>query len=161
MEEVLVDCVYLLQKFEGKGGWTYAEIPEIKPDHNSPFGWVKVRGNIDDFTFKNYRLQPMGNGKLFLPVKAEIRKKIGKNAGDRVRITLYKDETPLDTPEELVTCLKNDPDVYTQFLRLSEGKQKALIEWIYSAKSDETKVNRIVSTMEQLQQELLSKNLKK
>lgn len=29
MEKPLVDKDYLLQKFEGKGGWTYAEIPEI------------------------------------------------------------------------------------------------------------------------------------
>jgi hypothetical protein len=41
-----------------------------------------VRGTIDDFEIRKYHLMPMGNGKFFLPVKAEIRKKIKKEAGD-------------------------------------------------------------------------------
>lgn len=31
-EESLVDKEYLLEKFPGKGGWTYALIPEILQD---------------------------------------------------------------------------------------------------------------------------------
>ena len=69
-EKPLVSRNYLLEKYPGKGGWTYAAIPEILQDKKSPFGWVKVRGWIDDFEIKNYKLMPMGNGKLFLPVKA-------------------------------------------------------------------------------------------
>ena len=75
---LLVDKEYLLEKFQGKGGWTFARIPEIAQNKNSPFGWVKVRGTIDNFEIKNYNLQPMGKGSLFLPVKAEIREKIRK-----------------------------------------------------------------------------------
>lgn len=74
----LVDKEYLLEKFQGKGGWTFAKIPEITQNKNTPFGWVRVRGTIDHFEIKNYKLQPMGNGNLFLPVKAEIRKKLNK-----------------------------------------------------------------------------------
>ena len=77
-EKPLVDREYLLEKFPGKGGWTYAQIPEILQNKQSAFGWVRVRGTIDNFEIKNYNLMPMGNGKLFLPVKAEIRKKIKK-----------------------------------------------------------------------------------
>ena len=78
-EKPLVDQDYLLQKMEGKGGWTYAAIPEIVQDKHAYFGWIKVRGTIDDYEIANYHLMPMGNGQLFLSVKAEIRKKIGKN----------------------------------------------------------------------------------
>lgn len=31
----LVHKTYMLQKFSGKGGWTYAEIPEVKPDKHA------------------------------------------------------------------------------------------------------------------------------
>ncbi|MEY3398621.1 MAG: hypothetical protein RL220_1215, partial [Bacteroidota bacterium] len=78
----LVDKAYRLEKFPGKGGWTYARIPEILQDKHSPFGWVRVKGSIDDVEFSSYHLMPMGNGQLFLPVKADIRKKIGKKEGD-------------------------------------------------------------------------------
>ncbi len=74
-QKPLVDKEYLLQKYPGKGGWTYAAIPEVLQDKHAWFGWVRVKGFIDHHELKNYRLMPMGNGSLFLPVKAEIRKK--------------------------------------------------------------------------------------
>ena len=79
----LTDKIYLLEKFSGKGGWTFVRLPEIPPGQNTPFGWVKVHGTIDRYEIKNYNLQPMGNGRLFLPVKAEIRKK-NKKTGRRL-----------------------------------------------------------------------------
>jgi hypothetical protein len=74
----LVDKLFKLERFPGKGGWTYARIPQILPSTDQPFGWVKVRGSIDGYEIDKYHLMPMGNGKLFLPVKADIRKKIKK-----------------------------------------------------------------------------------
>lgn len=148
MEEPLVNKQYLLKKFPNKGGWTYAEIPEIPQDKHAHFGWVKVRGSIDGFEFKNYRLQPMGNGMLFFPVKAAVRKIIRKEAGDFVILTLFNDESPLEVPDELLACLKMEPKAYQGFLRFPEGEQKAFVEWIYAAKRDETKVKRIAATIE-------------
>jgi hypothetical protein len=71
-----------LEKFPGKGGWTYARIPEVSQDRNTPFGWRKVRCFIDQVEIKQYHLMPRGNGQLFLPVNASIRKLIKKEAGD-------------------------------------------------------------------------------
>ncbi len=147
MEEPLVNKEYLLEKFPGKGGWTFAAIPEISQDKKAPFGWVKVRGSIDNYEFRNYKLMPMGNGKLFLPLKAAIRKKLEKQAGDYVKVILYKDEKPLEIPNELVLCLKDEPLAYETFFKLKEGEQKAFIDWIYSAKKDETKVERTATTI--------------
>ena len=150
MEIPLVDKKYLLEKYPGKGGWTYAQIPEILQDKHSPFGWVKVKGSIDNHEFKNYRLMPMGNGKLFLPVKAEIRKKIGKKEGDWVNVILFADNTPTEIPEELLLCLLEDPTANQTFLSYSDGEQKAYVDWIYSVKTDETKVERIAKTLNRL-----------
>ena len=55
MDEKLVDKEYLLEKLPGKYGWTYTIIPEIRPDPNAPFNWVKVRGTIDSYQIKGYR----------------------------------------------------------------------------------------------------------
>jgi Domain of unknown function (DUF1905)/Bacteriocin-protection, YdeI or OmpD-Associated len=142
--------MYLLQKFPGKGGWTYAVIPEVLQDKHTPFGWVQVRGSIDAYELKHYKLMPMGNGSLFLPVKAEIRKKIGKKAGDWVQVVLYADNNPIDIPEELLVCLQDDPAAHENFVRYTAGQQKEFIDWIYSAKTDETKVARIAETIRKL-----------
>lgn len=151
----LVNQLYLLEKFPGKGGWTYAAIPEVLQNSGNPFGWVKVRGFIDDYELKQYKLMPMGKGKLFLPVKAAIRKKIKKEAGDMVKVVLYSDESELEIPEEIIECFGNEPKkTHETFLSFTEGEQKAYLDWIYAAKTEETKVNRIVSMMERLQRKL-------
>src|SRR5690349_21153929 len=106
MEKPLVNKKYLLKKFQGKGGWTFAELPEVTKSKNNSFGWVKVRGTIDGFEIRKYHLMPIGNGKLFLPVKAEIRKAIKKEAGDRVHVILYPDNEPLEVPDEMLLCLQ-------------------------------------------------------
>lgn len=146
----LADKEYLLQKFQGKGGWTFAVIPEIQQSKNTPFGWVRVRGTIDNFEIKNYNLQPMGNGNLFLPVKAEIRKKINKKEGDYVHIILYADNFPTEIPDEFKLCLMDEPNAYEAFLKYTNGEQKTFIEWIYSAKTDTTKVERISKTIDKI-----------
>ncbi len=149
-EEALVNQQYLLEKYPGRGGWTYAAIPEVLQDKSSHYGWVRVRGSIDDFEFSNFRLMPMGNGKLFLPVKAEIRKKIKKKEGDWVKIILYADHTPTAIPEELLLCLDDEPKAKQAFLKITDGEKKAIIDWIYSAKKEETKIERIVKAINDL-----------
>lgn len=146
----LVNQAYQLEKFPGKGGWTYARIPEVLQDKHAHFGWVRVRGCIDDIEIKNYHLMPMGNGCLFLPVKAEIRKKLKKQAGDFVRIILFADDLPTEIPEELKLCLIDEPNGLENFLNYSNGEQKAFIDWIFSAKTDTTKIDRIVKTLEKI-----------
>lgn len=153
MEKALVDETFLLEKYPGKGGWTYAVIPQVLQDKKAPFGWVKVKGSIDGYELKSYKLMPMGEGKLFLPVKAEIRKKIGKKAGDEVHIVLFHDNEPIAIPEELILCLQENAKEHMTFLSYSEGEQKAFIDWIYSAKTEETKVDRIAKTIDKLSSE--------
>lgn len=151
MSTPLVHKTYLLQKFKGKGGWTYAEIPEVTPGKNTPFGWVQVNGSIDGFPIKKYKLQPLGNGKLFLPVNAKIRKHIGKEAGDRVEVLLYKDETPSTIREELLLCLQVEPGAVEAFVSLIPFKQNALTDWVHHAKTDEEKLTRIADILKQMQ----------
>src|SRR5690606_16307993 len=116
------------------------------------FGMVKVKGKIDDYELAGYNLMPMGTGQLFLPVKAEIRKKIGKKEGDWVQVILYADNSALGIPEELIDCLKDEPKAYESFIKLSEGAQKEFRDWVYSAKKDDTKVDRIAKMIDLLVQ---------
>jgi Domain of unknown function (DUF1905)/Bacteriocin-protection, YdeI or OmpD-Associated len=149
----LVDNDYLLEKFPGKGGWTYASIPEIAQNKENPFGWVQVSGFIDTYELKQYKLMPMGNGTLFLPVKAEIRKKLKKEAGSYVRVKIYIDESAPIIPEELLACLKDEPLAFEKFQQLPQGQQKQAIDFINQAKKLETKIERITELIEGLLKE--------
>ncbi|NGP87337.1 DUF1905 domain-containing protein [Aliifodinibius halophilus] len=150
-EALLVDRKALLQKFSGKGGWTYADLPEISPDGNRPFGWLVVKGSIDDYVLSQHKLMAKGDGNLFLSVSAKIRKAIGKEAGDYVQITLYRDESPVEIPEEVIWCFEMEPpEVLENFRAFKESEKKAYLDWIYEAEKEETRVRRITKMLERV-----------
>lgn len=146
----LVNKKYKLERFPGKGGWTFVRIPEVLQDKSKPFGWVKVRGTIDGYELKKYNLMPMGNGMLFLAVRAEIRKKIKKNEGDIIHVILFPDDEPMEVPEEMMLCIKDEPEALKFFKSLSDSEQKYYIDWTYSAKKEDTKIERMAETVNRL-----------
>ncbi|WP_109831741.1 YdeI/OmpD-associated family protein [Reichenbachiella versicolor] len=142
----------VLKKFPGKGGWTYAEVPEIMPSSDAPFGWVTVSGYIDEYELKKIKLLPMGDGKLFLPVKSMIRKKINKEAGDTVLLQLFIDNTPVKVPKEIYDCLSLiGAEVKRSFDELNDSSRKAYVDWIYEAKSNAVKEKRIAKMIQDLE----------
>jgi len=146
----LTDKKYKLDRMPGKGGWTFAVIKGIGKEHRGRGGAVRVYGTVDDYTINQYNLMPMADGNMFLPIKAEMRKAIGKEAGDTVHITLYPDDSPLEIPGELQMCLEDEPQALRFFNKLTDNERKYYIEWIYGAKQHETKINRMAKTIERL-----------
>jgi len=54
-------------------------------------------------------------------------------------------------PKEIIPCFEHEPKVfYDRFLNSTEGEQKAYLDWIYEAKTEETKARRILEMMTRL-----------
>lgn len=143
-----------IQYIPGNGAWTYQLIIPNTRDIKGKWGDLKVSGKIDDFEIKNKNLGPMKNADKKMALNSEIRKYIGKRAGDIVNVTLYlenQNKEKINMNEMIFECFK-DAEVLNIFKKLKIEEQNEIIQNINSTATENQKVEKIVKIIAKLEQ---------
>lgn len=146
----IVNTNVQLQRFPGKGGWTYAPLPSIALEKKNAFGWARVSGFIDDYQLTNHSVMPMSNGMLFFAVRAEIRKSIKKEAGDMVHIRLFLDDASPELPADISAALNKHKKASRFFEQLATHNRKTYIDYVNAASGEQDRKERIQYMVEEL-----------
>ncbi|MEO5581538.1 MAG: YdeI/OmpD-associated family protein [Saprospiraceae bacterium] len=143
-----------LEKFgsnKDKTGWTYVVIPSQKAQLlTSQKTTFRIKGSIDQHKIKQVAILPSGEGNFILAVNAGMRKFILKKPGEEVVLKIDIDHSELLPDQDFLDCLYELPRAVKTFEALPKSHQNYFTKWIQTAKTPDTKANKIAMAIDAL-----------
>ncbi|HEY9062481.1 MAG TPA: YdeI/OmpD-associated family protein [Pseudobacteroides sp.] len=129
----------------------YIEFPYDVEKEFGVKGQVKVKAYFDGYEYRG-SLAKMGHRCHFIGLNQKVRNAIGKGPGDKVHVIIVQDteERAVEIPMELDNLLHTNPNEKEFFHKLSYSHKREYIEWILSAKKEDTKDRRLLLCIEML-----------
>lgn len=146
----------VIQKHDGMNA-AYIEFPYSVEAEFGTKGQVKVKAAFEGVEYRG-SLVNMGLASHCIGLTQTIRKAIGKEPGDEIKVILHQDTEPriVEFPEELTLAFKQNQEAALFYKTLSYSRQKAYVTWITSAKREETRKRRLEKSLQLLQDKVNS-----
>lgn len=111
---------------------------------------LKVKVWFDDVLYRGLLAKYAGGYHLL--INKTIRAQLGKDAGDSVRVRILEDteERILETPQLLEDLFRKEKELKFIFDKMSYTHRKEYIDWLTSAKKEDTLQNRLIKFKELL-----------
>ncbi|MEQ9263411.1 MAG: YdeI/OmpD-associated family protein [Owenweeksia sp.] len=136
-------------------GGAWIEVPfDVKKAFDS--SRPRVKAIFDGIVTYRGTLVRMKSKTHIIAIRKDIRKALNKNPGDDVEVELTLDTEPrtLDIPDILMEAFQKHPEIEAYFQNLAYTHKREHIEYVLSAKKEETRLRRTQKTMETLFQQL-------
>jgi Domain of unknown function (DUF1905)/Bacteriocin-protection, YdeI or OmpD-Associated len=121
-------------------GWLGVHLPPGSAAALGTRGQIRIRATIRGASFDTVAL-PDGSGGHFLPVKAQLRRRLALLEGARVDVAIetapLRPHTPL--PHELRTRLSQSSEARLAWEGLTDAARQMACRWIGSAKSEDVR----------------------
>lgn len=133
--------------------WTYhIKVPNAIALHYTEQGDKRVVCTLNDTYSFQCAIMPAGEGVHFININKKIRDKLKLNEGNKINVSLEKDnsEYGLPFPEELKELLKQDTTGNKYFHQLTPGKQRNIIYYVGQVKNTDLRIHRAMIFIEHL-----------
>ena len=138
-----------IKKVEDKDA-SYIEIPfDVEEIYGSKR--VKVKATFDGVEYRG-SIVKMGSPCYIIGITKDIRKQINKTFGDEILVTIEKDEEErkVTIPEDFNLEIEKDESILEYWKGLSFSAKKKYVDWISSAKKEDTRRRRIENAIDKL-----------
>lgn len=138
-----------LKEAMGKGG-AYIEIP-FNVEEVLGAKRVKVKATFDDIPYRGSIVR-MGTECHIIGVTKDIRKKINKDIGDYVEVTVEKDDEDrvIEIPNDFKIRIEEFNEIHDFWNNLSYSNRRKYVSHIESDKKEETRKKRIDDAINRL-----------
>jgi bifunctional DNA-binding transcriptional regulator/antitoxin component of YhaV-PrlF toxin-antitoxin module len=143
-----VEFTAVVQSHESGGA--FVEFPHDVEELFGVKGRVPVRVTFDGEPYRGSMVR-LGTPKHILGVLKEIRQKLGKGPGDRIRVTVELDDAPrvIALSPDVEAAYKK-AGVLARYRAMSFSHQREHARWIEEAKQAETRARRIAKSVADL-----------
>jgi hypothetical protein len=148
------------QEFKGtlnavgpNGAWTRLQIPFDVYACYGTRGRVSVTGTINGFEFQS-SLFPDGEGGFHMMVNKQMQREAGVKPGDVVDVVMRLDagQRSVAVPADVEAAMKLDKEAQAGFHKMTPSARKEYVDWITSAKQQETRERRIAKALPMIAQ---------
>ena len=133
---------------QGEGNGRWIDFPFDLMETFEKGNLVPIIATFDGIEYQG-SIAKMGGKYPMLLLRNDIRAKLGKDIGEKVKVTVKLDDKPriVEVPTDLEEELKKN-SAKEIFDKLSFTHRKEYVKWIEEAKKPETRKTRILKTIE-------------